>query len=147
MVDHDQKGVKAIGKGEIGDQITGDLLEGAGAGGWNGEKWGPGRMGVHLVLLARGTAADVTLNVRGKARPPKLRGNKLASFEDTRVASSGVVMVAGHDSVAQASVCGDINMVLVSQDASVVMPVRKAGAESGWGSTWESMEGVKDQWV
>ena len=27
------------------------------------------------------------------------------------------------------------------------MPIRKAGAESGRGSSRESMEGVKDQWV
>ena len=52
MVDHDQKGIKAIRKGEVGDQITRDLLEGAGAGGRNGEKWGSGWMGVDLVLLA-----------------------------------------------------------------------------------------------
>ena len=52
MVDHDQKGIKTIRRGKVGDEITGDLLEGAGAGGWNGEEWGPGRMGVCLVLLA-----------------------------------------------------------------------------------------------
>ena len=71
----------------------------------------------------------------------------MVSFEDTGVASSGVVMVAGYDGVAQARVSGDIDMVLVSQDASVIMPIRKVGAESGRGSTRESMEGVKDQWV
>ena len=68
----------------------------------------------------------------------------MASFEDTGMASSGVVMVASYDSVAQASVSGDIDTVLVSQDASIVMPIRKAGAESGRGSTRESMEGIKD---
>ena len=52
MVDHNQKGIKTIGKGKVGDEITGDLLEGAGAGGRNGEEWGSGQMGVHLVLLA-----------------------------------------------------------------------------------------------
>ena len=72
MVNHDQKGIKTIGKGKVGDQITGDLLEGAGAGGWNGEKRGSGWMGIGLVLLARGTSADVTADVRGKAQPPKL---------------------------------------------------------------------------
>ena len=114
MVDHDQKGIKTIGKGEVGDQITRDLLEGAGAGGWNREEWGVRRMGVDLVLLARGAPADITPDVRGKARPPKLRGNELASFEDTGVASSGMVMVAGDDGVVQASICGDIDAVLVS---------------------------------
>ena len=100
MVNHDQKGIKTIGKGKVGDQITGDLLEGAGAGRWNGEKWGSGGMGVNLVLLARRTSADITADVRGKAWPPKLRSNKLASFEDTRVASSRMVMMAGHDRAA-----------------------------------------------
>ena len=72
MVDHDQKGIKTIGKGKVGDEITGDLLEGAGAGGRNGEKWGSGWMGIGLVLLARGTSMDITADVRGEAWPPKL---------------------------------------------------------------------------
>ena len=100
MVDHDQKGIKAIGKGEVSDQVTGDLLEGAGAGGWNREEWGSRRMGINFVLLAQCTSADITADVRGEAWPPKLRGNKLASFEDTWVASSGMVMMAGHDRAA-----------------------------------------------
>ena len=29
MVDHDQQGIKARGGREVGDQVTGDLLEGA----------------------------------------------------------------------------------------------------------------------
>ena len=52
MVDHNQKGIKTIRKGKVGDQITGDLLKGARAGGQNGEEWGLRRMGVDLVLLA-----------------------------------------------------------------------------------------------
>ena len=43
---------------------------------------------------------DITADVRGEAGPPKLRGDKLASFENTWVASSGVVMVTSHDRVA-----------------------------------------------
>ena len=52
MVNHNQKGIKTIRKGKVGDQITGDLLKGAGAGGRNGEKWGSRWMGIGLVLLA-----------------------------------------------------------------------------------------------
>ena len=100
MVDHDQKGIKTIRKGKVGDQITGDLLKGAGAGGQNGEEWGPRWMGVNLVLLAQGTSTDITSNVRGEAWPPKLRGNKLVSLENSWVASSGVVMVTSHNSAA-----------------------------------------------
>ena len=147
MVDHDQKGIKTIGKGKIGDQITRDLLEWARAGGRNREEWGVRWMGVNLILLAHGTSADITPDIGGKARPPKLRGNKLASFEDARVAGSGVVMVAGYDSVAQAGVGGDVDTVLVSQDACIVTPIGKAGAESGRGSSRESMEGIENEWV
>ena len=126
MVDHNQKGIKTIGKGEAGDQIAGDLLKGAGAGGWDGEKWGLRRMGIDLVLLAGGTPTDITVNIRGEAQPPKLRGNKLASFENTRMTSSGMVMVMSNDRVVQVSLCRDIDVALVSQDASVVVPVREA---------------------
>ena len=72
MVDHDQKGIKTIRKGEVGDQITRDLLEGAGAGGRNREERGVRQMGVDLMLLACGTSSDITPDVGGKARPPKL---------------------------------------------------------------------------
>ena len=125
MVNHDQKGIKTIRKGKIGDEITGELLEGTGAGRWNREERGSGQMGVHLVLLARGTAADVTANVRGKARPPKFRGNKLASFENSRMTSSGMVMVASNDRVVQVSISRDIDVALVSQDTSIIVPVRE----------------------
>ena len=83
-------------------------------------------MGVDLVLLARGTSLDITANIRGEARPPKLRGNKLASFENTRMASSGMIMVMSHDGVAQISISGNIDVSLVSQDAGVVVPVGEA---------------------
>ena len=71
MVNHDQKGIKTIQKGQVSDQITGDLLKGAGARGWNGEKWGTGWVSVDFVLLTRGATSDITPNIRGKAQPPK----------------------------------------------------------------------------
>ena len=147
MVDHDQKGIKTVGKREVGDEITGDLLEGARAGGRDREEWGVRRVGVDLVLLARGAAVDITSDVGGKARPPKLRGDELASFEDTGVASSGMVMVAGDDGVAKVSVSGDVDTTLVSQDPRIIMPIGEARAEGSGGGTGESMEGVEDQWV
>ena len=123
MVNHNQKGIKTIGKGEVSDQITGDLLEGVGAGGQNGEEWGSGRMGVDFVLLACGTSVDITADIRGKAWPSKFRGNQLASLENSWVASSGVVMVTSHNRVAEASISGDVDAALVSQDACIVMPI------------------------
>ena len=52
MVNHDQKGIEAGGRWEVGDKVAGDLLEGARGGGVNrGERW-DGRVGICLVLLA-----------------------------------------------------------------------------------------------
>ena len=147
MVDHDQKGVKTVRKGKIGDKIAGDLLEGARAGGGNREERGSRRMGVNFVLLARCAAADIAANVRGEARPPKLRGDQLASFENARMARCGMVVVARDDGAAQVCIGRDIDAALVSQDSSVVVPIGKAGAKSGRDRTRKSMEGVKDQWV
>ena len=147
MVDHDQKGIKTIGKGKVGDEVTGDLLEGARAGGRNGEEWGSGQMGVHLVLLAQGTATDVTADIRGKAWPPKFRGNQLASFENARMSSSGMIMVSSDDRVAESSICGNIDATLVSQDAGIIVPVGEARMEGGRDSARQSMEGIENQWV
>ena len=147
MVDHDQKGIKTVGKGKVSDEITGDLLEGARAGGRNGEEWGSRRMGVSFVLLARCTSADIAANVRGEAGPPKLRGDQLASFENAWMARCGMIMVACHDGAAQVSICGDIDASLVSQDSCVVVPVGKAGAKIGRDRARESMEGIQDQRV
>ena len=147
MVDHNQKGIKAIGKREVGDGVTGDLLKGAGARGWNGQKWGLRWMGIDLILLAGGTPVNITVDIRGEAWPPKFRGNKLASFENARVTHSGMIMVTGNDRVVKGSIGRDIDAALVSQDASIVAPVREVGTKCSWNFARESVEGVKDQWV
>ena len=52
MVDHNQKGIEAGGRGEVSDTVAGDLLEGPGGGGADGSEQGNGWMGISLVLLA-----------------------------------------------------------------------------------------------
>ena len=64
MVDHDQKGIKAGGRGKVGDKVTQDLLEGAGCRGANGGEWGNSGVGVSFVLLASGTAFDIFAHIR-----------------------------------------------------------------------------------
>ena len=71
MVNHDQKGIKTIRKGKVGDQIAGDLLKGVGPGRWNGEKWRPRRVCINLMLLAGGASTDIAMDIRGEAWPPK----------------------------------------------------------------------------
>ena len=107
MLDHDQKGIKTVRKRKVSDQIAGDLLKGAGAEGWDGKEGRLGWMCVDLVLLTRSAASDITANIRGKAQPPKLRGN-------TRMTSSGMVIMVGNDRMAKVGVSWDINLALVS---------------------------------
>ena len=71
----------------------------------------------------------------------------MASFENTRMACGGMIMVARYDRAAKASISRDIDAALVSQDSSVIVPIGKARAEIGRDCTRESMEGIEDQWV
>ena len=114
MVDHDQKGIKTVREGKVGDQIAGDLLKGTGAGRWDGEKWGSGWVSIDLVLLERSTAPDVTVDVGGEAQPPKLGSNKLASLENTGMTRYGMIMVVSDDRMAEVGFSWDINAALVS---------------------------------
>ena len=47
----------------------------------------------------------------------------MASLENSRMTSSGIVMVASNDRAAQVCIDRDIDVALVSQDARVVVPV------------------------
>ena len=91
----------------------------------NGGKWGHGRVGISLVLLASCAAFDIFADVRGKVGPPKFSRDELASFQVAGVAGSFMVMTALEDSVAKGVVIGDVDAALVGQDACVDLPVRE----------------------
>ena len=95
MVNHNQKSIKTARKGKVGDEVAGDLLKRAGAQGWNGKEGGSQWMHIDFMLLTGCASMDIAANVRGKAQPSKLRGNELASFENTRVTSSGMIVTFG----------------------------------------------------
>ena len=81
IVDHDQKGIEASGRGKVGDKITGDLLEGTGCRGANGGEWGNGGMGIGFVLLAGSAALNIhTCKCRRQGRATRLSSDELASF-------------------------------------------------------------------
>ena len=113
MVDHDQKGIEAGRRGEVGDKVTRDLLEGAECGGVNRGEQGNSRMSVGFVLLAGCAAFVIFMDVGGKAGPPKFSRNELASFQVAGVASCGVVMAALEDSMVQGVVIGNIDAALI----------------------------------
>ena len=113
MVNHDQKGIKASGRGKIGDEVTRDLLDWARCGGANGGKWGNSRVSISLVLLASCATFDVFVNIGGQARPPKFSCNELMGFEVPGVTSSFVIEAALEDRVVKGVVIGDVDTALV----------------------------------
>jgi hypothetical protein len=145
MVDHDQQGVKAGGKGKVGDEITGNLLEGTGGGGFDRGEGRDGRVGVCLALLAKGTTFDIFTNEVGKTRPPVFGSNELAGFKITRMAGRGVIMRTSDNVAAKRPRVRDINTVLVGEEATINLPVGETRAEGRRNSTVEGLEGIADQ--
>ena len=124
MVDHDQKGIETLGKGEICDKITRDLLEWLSGSGANwGEGWNGG-MCVGFVLLANCTSLNILAYERCKARPPELGGDKLAGFKVTWVASSLMIVATNKDGLLKGRVRGNVNPSFVGEDALSILPVR-----------------------
>ena len=75
MVDHNQQGVKTIGKGKVSDRVTGDLLEWMRAGGRNRQKRGFGGMRVDFVLLAGSASLHIAADIGSQTRPPEFHGD------------------------------------------------------------------------
>ena len=58
-----------------------------------------------------------------------------------------MVMVASNNRVVKVSISGDIDTVLISQDTSIIMPIREARAEFSGEFARVSMEGIEDKWI
>ena len=82
-------------------------------------------MYVRLVLLACGTTLNVSIHVLCKTRPPKLRGDKLASFKVIRVTGDFVVMASGDDRTVERVLRGDVDVIFICQDIVIVFPVEQ----------------------
>ena len=86
-------------------------------------------MSIGFVLLASSTALDISADKGGEAGPPELGSNKLAGFEEARVAGGCMIMAPFKDGMAKGVIGGDVNMALVGQNASFHLPVGEARAK------------------
>ena len=86
-------------------------------------------MRVGLVLLASHASLYIFVYERCEARPSKFRGNKLAGFKVTWVASSFMIVAASKDGMSERGIGGNINMSLVGENAFGILPVRETRAE------------------
>ena len=81
-------------------------------------------MHVGLVLLASHTSLYVFVYERCEAGPPKFRGNKLAGFKVTWVASSFMIVAANKDGMSKRGIGENVNTSLVGENALGILPVR-----------------------
>ena len=123
MVYHNQKGIKASGRGKVGDGVTRDLLEGAGCRGVSGGERGNSGVSVSFVLLAGCTAFDIFMDVKGKAWPLELSCDELVSFQVSGVACSFVIVATLEDGVVKGFIIGDIYVTLVGRNTRFDLPV------------------------
>jgi hypothetical protein len=145
MVDHDHDRIEASGFGEIGNQINGELSEGARSRGRNRSQGGSGGVSVALHLLAESTAIDILPDKSAHTRPPKIPFNKPLSLMTTRVAGGRVVMVQKKNTTAKMR--RNIGTVFVIKGAVFNFPVRKCGAHRGGAVTMQSLRGSDDNRV
>ena len=145
MVYHDQNRIIAVGKGKVGDQIHGDLLERAGAFGRDRGQQGVGGVGVHFVGLASSAASDKFTDEGGHARPPIVFLEQGDCAEITAVGTcKGFVDILNKG---VAGGLGDVEAALVIEGALVEVPVLQRGAWQRDGAGFHGGEGVNDELV
>ena len=70
-------------------------------------------MHVCLGLLAGSTAFHIVTDEVGETRPPKFHSDQLAGLQETRVPSSGVIVVVGNNGLAEVEVIRDIHRLVL----------------------------------
>ena len=104
-------------------------------------------MCVNLVLLAKGTAFDVSADEGGESGPPELSGNQLMCFQETGVSSQCVIMAVCKDGAAKGVICGNVDMSFVSEDTCFDLPICKSGPEGERDVFVHGLESLEDEGV
>ena len=120
-----------MGRGEIGDEIAGDLLKRVGARGGNRDKGGGSGMGIGFHLLARATTLNVFVYKLCKIQPPIVGGHELAGFQESRMSRGGVIVVLCDNGASEIVGGGNIHATLVSEEIVAHLKVGEAGLEMG----------------
>ena len=85
MVDHNHDRIKPRRRGEVGDEVNGQLFIREGDIGLDWEQRWDNRVHVGLVLLADGAARDKVLYEGGETWPPEIPFQDRLGMEDTHV--------------------------------------------------------------
>ena len=104
-------------------------------------------MRVNLVLLAKGAALNIAADKGGESGPPEFGGDRLACFQEARVASRFVIMAVFEDGAAKGVIGGDIDTALVSEDACLDLPISKSRAKGKRDVLVHRLEGLENKGV
>ena len=85
MVDHDHDRIKARGRGEVGDEVNGELFKRERDSGLDWEQRRYDRVSVGFVLLTDRAASNKVFHKGGEARPPEIPFQNRFGAKDTHV--------------------------------------------------------------
>ena len=98
-------------------------------------------------MLACGAAFDVLTHKLRETGPPEFRGDELASFKVSQVASSFMVMAAGKDGAMEGILWGNVDMTLIGQDMVIELPVREVRPEGSGDVLQGRLQVMEDEGV
>ena len=104
-------------------------------------------MRVDLVLLARGTALDISADVGGEAGPPEFGRDQLASFQEAGVTSGVMIMAALENGAAKGIIRGDVDAAFVRKNAGFDLPVSQARTEGKRNVLVHGLESLENEGV
>ena len=104
-------------------------------------------MCINFVLLATGTAFDVTADKGSEPGPPKFSGDQLACLQEAGMASRFMIMAAFENSAAKGVICGDVDTTFVGKDAHFDLPVSEPRTEGERNVLMHGLESLKDEGV
>ena len=104
-------------------------------------------MHVNLVLLAEGTAFDISADEGSESGPPEFGSNQLMSFQEAGVAGRFVIMAALENSAAKGVVRRDVDAALISEDTRLDLPVSEPGTEGKRNVLMHGLEGLEDEGI
>ena len=104
-------------------------------------------MCVGLILLAKGTAFDITADERGEAGPPEFGGDQLTRFEEAGVAGGFMVMAPCKDGATERIIGRYVDTTFVCEDAGLDLPVSETGAEGKRNILVHGLECLEDEGI
>ena len=104
-------------------------------------------MRVNFVLLAEGTALDISADVGGEAGPPEFSRDQLSCFQEAGMTGGFVIMAALEDGTAEDVVRGDVDAAFVHKNAGFDLPVSQARTEGKRNVLVHGLESLEDEGV